>query len=61
MGTWHRLNVIMTYAVVTELTLRKIQELLGIQKVQGILDPSQMIAVGIPVSAIPIFNSTNIL
>lgn len=44
----------MTYTVVTEPTLRKIQELLGIQKVQGkLLEPSQMIAVGIPVSAIP--------
>lgn len=43
----------MTYNVVTESNLRKIQELLGIQKAQSkLLEPSQMIEVGIPVSAI---------
>lgn len=43
----------MTYTVVTEPTVRKIQELLGIQKAEEqLLEPSQMIAVGIPVSAI---------
>ncbi len=43
----------MTYNVLTESNLRSIQELLGIQKNQGkLLEPSQMIEVGIPVSAI---------
>lgn len=43
----------MTYTVVTKNSLRKIQELLGVQKTQGeLLEPSQMIAAGIPVSAI---------
>ena len=43
----------MTYNVATESNLRSIQELLGIQKDRGkLLEPSQMIRVGIPASAI---------
>lgn len=43
----------MTYNVVTESNLRSIQELLGIQKDRGkLLEPSEMIKVGIPVIAI---------
>lgn len=42
----------MTYNAVTETSLRKIQELLGIQQERTQLEPSFAIAAGIPASAI---------